>query len=154
MKYFKLSVLVFIVFINACSTSLNTVEWAKNLSLKEYTLKQDSLLVDINCSIFETIYGIQTEANYQKSGIWTRAGCNPEKVSKIEAGSKIFITDISMRTDASGSCWNVMAKELSGKEFFIPSCKFFHSNLWVIPQQPTTNTNLKFKFNEAYLVVE
>ena len=153
-KYYQLGALFLAIFITACSTNLNTTEWGKKLSSTEYSLRQDCLLIDINCSIFEKNYGIQTETNYKSHGIWTRAGCNPKIVSRIEAGSKIMITDISMRTDASGRCWSVLAKESNERQFFIPSCKFFHTKLWVTPKQPTESNNLKFSFNKAYLTAD
>ncbi len=155
-RYLKSVVLFLVVFITACTTNLNTQKWAKDVSSHEYIIKQKSVLVDKNCTFFDKLsptYGIQTANNYNKNGIWTRAGCNPQIVSNVDVGTKIIITDISVRTDASGRCWNVLAKLENGLEVFIPSCKFFHTNLWVTPQQPTEN-NLEFKFNKAYLAIE
>ncbi|MGB5118879.1 MAG: hypothetical protein WBO26_18305 [Providencia rettgeri] len=155
-RNFQLCVVTLVVFITACTTNLNTQNWAKTLIENEYRIKQKSVVVNINCTLFDKLsptYGIQTETNYDKNGIWTRAGCDPKVISNVDVGTKIIITDISMRTDASGRCWNVQAKLPNGLDVFVPSCKFFHTNLWVTPQQPVDN-DLEFKFNKAYLAKE
>ena len=153
MSYFKIILVALLV--SSCTTQLADRKWAKEIINFEYVLAQNSVIVNIDCTIFDKIspkYGVQTEKNYRSSGIWSRAGCNPKIEASLSAGERINITGISIRTDATGSCWQVRAKNQSGMEFFIPSCKFFHTNLWVTPPQPTDNGVTGLRFDSSYLL--
>jgi hypothetical protein len=79
------------------------------------------------------------------------AGCEPEFKTELQAGERIYIFDITIRTDSRGNCWQVLAKNKDGLEFFIPSCKFHHPNLWVSPSNAINMESIGFKFIPKYL---
>lgn len=154
MNLSQLFILLIIFSLMGCSSNMNSQQWAKNIKGTEYVLKQDSLLINKNCILSDKIsplYGIQTVENYANDGIWTMAGCEPQVKHKLQSGEVIYILDISIRTDTRGSCWEVLAKNKDNFEFFIPSCKFHHPNLWVSPSNAVNMENIGFNFVPKYL---
>ncbi len=157
MKSAKYIFLLSTFLIVSCTTRLSDKTWATKVLNSEYVLTNDSVVVNPNCDVFDKFspeYGIQTRANFEGNGIWTRSGCNPEIVASLESGKIITITEITMRSDSIGSCWNVSGKSQSGLKFVIPSCIFFHTDLWVTPSQPIENGNSGFQFKQSYLKLQ
>lgn len=154
MNLSQLFIVIIMFSLVGCSSNMNSQQWAKDIKGNAYVLKEDSLLINKNCILSDKIsplYGIQIIENFANDGIWTMAGCDPQVKGKLQSGEVIYIFDMSIRTDTRGSCWEVLARNKDNIEFFIPSCKFHHPNLWVSPSNAANMENTGFTLMPKYL---